>query len=298
MRHGRAPADVKADSATERSVTVPHHLFGPAGRSPKLALVGGFGATDFNGVSVLSRLASFLRGVDPSGNAGSWRLTAPVIVAPAARKLRDSALRQFGPAEAPNGIEELTKDAYRRIAIRSSDGNLEHLPQVRLEAPDEDEREAACLFGLPVVEQSGNQQADRTLISAWRSYGGESFDIAVGRGGQLEPGHCEVVFRALLAFMNRIGLLQGLDLGEDDEDLHYFDANRTRDIRCGARGLFVSRREVGAWLQAGDSIGSVYDAFDGDPSHEARTPVAGLLSAVRRQPLVEEGAMVARVLAT
>ena len=297
MRHSHARDDKGLGNAGRGVPTVPHHVFGPPLGSPRLALVGGFGASDFDGVSVLSRLASFLRRVDASGETGRWRLAAPIIVVPAALELQSTAHRQFGTAETLAGIEDCTSGALRRIAIRSSDRNLEHLPQVRLETPDEDEREAACLFGLPVVEESGKRRADRSLGSAWRAHGGESFDIVVGRSGQLEPIFCESVFRAILAFMGRVGLLHGVDLAEDETDLHYFEANRLFDLRCGARGLFVTHRNVGEWLQAGDTVGSVYDAFDGDPRHEVCTPVGGLLSALRRQPLVEAGASVARVLA-
>lgn len=298
MRHNQAHSDEGPENAGKGALTVPHHRFGPPVGAPRLALVGGFGGTDFNGVSVLSRLASFLRRVDASGEVGRCRLAAPVIVVPASRGLQDPVHRQFGTGETLPGIENFTRGALQRIAIRSSDGDLEHLPQVRLETPDEDEREAACLFGLPVVEESGKRAVDGSLFAAWHAHGGESFDIVVGRGGQLVPAFCESVFRALLAFMSRLGLLHGVDLQEDDADLHYFESDRRFDLRCGARGLFVTRRNVGDWLQAGDTVGTVYDAFDGDPRHEVHTPVGGLLSALRRQPLVEEGAMVACVLAT
>jgi len=296
MRHVRAPADKILGNAIESARGVPHHLFGPPMGAPRLALVGGFGEADFNGISVLSRLASFLRRIESSGPDGRWRLTAPVLVAPSANGFRWAVTGRSGRDAMPEGIEALTRAAIRRIAVRSPSEDLEYLPQVRLESPDEDEREMACLLGLPVVEQPASELADPTLISFWRRHGGESLDVAVGREGQLEPAHCEVVFGALLAFMNRVGLLQGVDVEQDEGDLHYFDASRPFDLRCGARGLFVSHRPVGAWLQAGETVGWIYDAFDGDPRNEVRTPVTGLLSAVRRQPLVEEGGVAARVL--
>jgi hypothetical protein len=61
-------------------------------------------------------------------------------------------------------------------------------------------------------------------------------------------------------------------------------------------GWFVSRRGVGEWLRAGERIGAVYDGFAGDQTAEILAPVAGLLSGIRRQPLLCEGDLLARLL--
>ncbi|HSJ95535.1 MAG TPA: hypothetical protein VLC53_00595, partial [Myxococcota bacterium] len=61
-------------------------------------------------------------------------------------------------------------------------------------------------------------------------------------------------------------------------------------------GWFVSRLEVGQWIQAGELLGYFYDGFHGDLSAEICSPVSGLLSGIRRQPLLCEGGLVARVL--
>jgi uncharacterized protein len=60
-------------------------------------------------------------------------------------------------------------------------------------------------------------------------------------------------------------------------------------------GLFISSLEVGRWLQAGDLIGRVYDGFDGQLRAQVKTPVSGLLSGIRRQPLLFEGDLIARI---
>jgi len=63
-------------------------------------------------------------------------------------------------------------------------------------------------------------------------------------------------------------------------------------------GLFVTRLEVGRWIQAGSVVGHVYDAFSGEIRAEVRTPVSGLVSSVRRQPLLIEGDLMIRILMT
>jgi len=60
-------------------------------------------------------------------------------------------------------------------------------------------------------------------------------------------------------------------------------------------GFFVSKLEVGAWLKAGDLIGYLYDGFTGKVREEMHAPVGGLLLGLRRQPLVFEGDLIARI---
>ncbi|MBI1829077.1 MAG: hypothetical protein HYR87_06365, partial [Thaumarchaeota archaeon] len=69
----------------------------------------------------------------------------------------------------------------------------------------------------------------------------------------------------------------------------------TFPLVAGCAGLFVSTLAVGTWLRPGDPIGTVYDAFAGRLRAEVRAPVAGLLSGLRRQPLLCEGDLVARI---
>ena len=77
--------------------------------------------------------------------------------------------------------------------------------------------------------------------------------------------------------------------------MHYFGVEQTSGILAEAAGLFISDLEVGRWLQAGDLLGHVYDSFDGQLRAEVKTPVSGLLSGIRRQPLLFEGDLIARV---
>lgn len=100
----------------------------------------------------------------------------------------------------------------------------------------------------------------------------------------------------LVGFFQRTDILQGTPLSpEQDEDLHYFGMDQTVSVITEAAGLFISSLGVGRWLQAGDLIGQVFDGFDGQLRAEIKAPVSGLLSGIRRQPLLFEGALIARL---
>jgi len=309
------PALLRMTAPLRDTFEIPYHDIGPPERPPRLALVAGLHGNELNGVFVLSRLASFLNGIH-NGNRSGQHLHERVVIIPAVNVLgvntrsrtwpfdKIDINRMFpGHAEGETtqriaaALLQVTSQAYYRVDIHTSNLDIEEMPQVRLYAPNDDERATACLFGLPaVLERPINRIFTTNLVHAWRDYGGENFVIQCGLAGNLQTAHCETLFRGLVAFLDRTGIVTGLTLAEDEEDLRYFGLHQTFAMLAEHAGIFVSRLEVGRWLQAGDSLGHVYDGFTGDIRTEVIAPVAGLLSSLRRQPLLFEGDMLARIL--
>jgi putative transposase len=190
--------------------------------------------------------------------------------------------------------------AYRQEMTKrfqSASRDFEALPQVRLYAPTPDEYTTAGLFGLPaVIESPMHATFSATISHAWKTCSGENFVIYAGYAGSLRLPHFECLFRALVAFLQRTGFLQVTPLSpEHEEDVHYFGIGQVVSVIADTAGLFISHLEVGRWLQAGDLIGHVFDGFDGHLRAEIKASVAGLLSGIRRQPLLFEGDLMARL---
>lgn len=293
---------------------IPYHDLGPIGGSPGLALVAGLHGNELNGIFVLSRLAEFLARV-ADGRETSHRLNGRIVIVPAVNVLgvntrsrrwpfdKTDINRMFPGYDAgettqriANAVFQATRAARYRVDVHSSNLDFEELPQVRLYEPTEDERSSALLFGLPaVIERRTDQVFTSTLGHAWRTSGGENFVIQAGRAGDLQLPHCERLFRALMAFLHHTGLVTGIDLATEDQDTHYFGVDRTMSLVSDHAGLFVTHVQVGTWLQAGALIGEVYDGFSGERRAEVRAPASGLLSGIRRQPLLYEGDLIARL---
>lgn len=293
---------------------IPYHDFGPAGQRPRLALVAGLHGNELNGIFVLSRLAEFLRRV-AEGRAAGHALTGRIIVVPAVNVLgvntrsrrwpfdRSDINRMFPGYDVGETTQRIahavlaaTRDAQTRVDVHSSNLDFEELPQVRLYAPSDTERATALLFGLPaVIEREPDQVFTTTLAHAWRSCGGETFILQAGRAGDLQLPHCERLFRALMAFLHHTGIVTGITLAPEEQDTHAFGASQSVALVSDHAGLFVTALQVGAWLAAGALIGEVFDAFGGERRAEIRAPVSGLLSGLRRQPLLYEGDLIARL---
>jgi predicted deacylase len=294
---------------------VPYHDFGPQTEPPRVALVAGLHGDELNGVFVLSRLASFLRRI-ADGRRPGVELRGRVLVVPAVNVLGVNVRTRHFPFDGTDvnrmfpgyaagettqriaaALLSLTVAARWRIDLHSSNADFEELPQVRLYQPTDEEREAARWLGLPaIVERPESATYLATLVSAWRTHGGRGLAIQAGHAGSLQAGHCERVFRALLDFLEAEGVLYGVRLAESEETVHHFGPRQAFPVISEHAGWFVSRLKVGHWLRAGDRVGYIYDGFSGEQRAEAKTPVAGLLSGIRRQPLLCEGDLLARIL--
>ncbi|MCC6136346.1 MAG: succinylglutamate desuccinylase/aspartoacylase family protein [Candidatus Contendobacter sp.] len=289
---------------------LPRYDLGPGGRTPRLALVANLHGNELNGMFVLARLAAFLKSIE-SGEQDGLRLRERVVIIPTMhdanlpiaaipRRERSGVMerRHHNPGRTMlETVATLTRTAYYRVDLHSTAPEIEEMPQVRLYAPSDDERASACLFGLPaVIERPAIDDAASGLVRAWRAHGGENFVIHAGQAGNLQTGHCETLFRALAAFLDRTGIVSGLRPVDDDEDLRYFGLQQVMTVAAEQSGLFASGLEVGCWVRTGEVLGQIYDSLTGGIQAEVVAPVAGLLASLRRQPLLQPGDLVARLL--
>jgi uncharacterized protein len=310
----KAPALLRMTAPLRENFDIPYHDVGPREDHPALALVAGIHGDELNGIFVLSRLASFLQRVQRDEIPGH-QLRRRVIVVPAVNVLGVNLRSRRWPFDSTDinrmfpgydagettqriahAVLALTRPAHYRIDIHSSNLDFEELPQIRLYAPNDDERTSARLFGLAaVIERPMNKIFTSTIGHAWRDCGGQNFVIQAGQAGVLQPWHCERLFRALVGFLTRTDIVRGGPLADEEDDVHYFGLEHTLPLISGHAGLFVSRHPVGRWLQAGEVIGHVYDGFSGESLIDITTPIAGMLSGIRRQPLLFEGDLIARI---
>ncbi|HCK82797.1 MAG TPA: hypothetical protein DIC59_15210 [Candidatus Competibacteraceae bacterium] len=290
----------------DRGGVFAYHDIGPKERAPRLALVADLHGNELNGMFILSRLAAYLRGIRLSDRRG-LRLRERIVIVPTINTLEpvdahkapqraDTSRRRLLWVEATDAVLALTRTAYYRVDIHQANLDIEEMPQVRLYAPSDDERATACLFGLPaVIERPMEHGAVSGLAHAWRQQGGENFSIYAGQSGSVQTRHCEIVFKALVAFLDRTGIVTGLKSTGADE-LGYFGLRQICVVSAEQPGIFSSPLEVGRWVRAGEELGQIYDSFSGGVRLRVIAPTTGLLASLRRQPLLGKGELLARIL--
>jgi predicted deacylase len=293
---------------------IPCHEIGPKSSNPASALVAGLHGDEINGIFILSRLADFLNSVE-AGKYPELRLLKKVLIIPAVNVLGVNLRTRAWPFDKTDinrmfpgsttsettqriayAVLEATKRADYRIDIHTASTDFEEIPQVRLHGPTSAERDTARLFGLPaIMERSLSPVFTTTLLCSWRAWPGESFVLRVGQAGTVQLDHCQRVFRSLVSFLGKIGVLEGVQIAQEDEEVCCFDKSSAFRVYAERAGTFVSDRQVGRWVSAGQELGYIYDSFNGNVIEKVVSPVAGLLTGIRRHPLLFEGDLILRV---
>lgn len=293
---------------------IPSHEIGPAATHPAVALVAGLHGDEINGIFILSRLADFLNSVE-AGAYSELRLVKRVLIIPAVNVLGVNLRTRTWPFDKTDinrmfpgstigettqriayAVLEATKRAEFRIDLHTASTDFEEVPQVRLYGPSDEERQTARLFGLPaIMERSMSPVFTTTLMHSWKVWPGQSFLLRVGQAGTVQLDHCQRVFRSLVSFLGRIGVLEGVRIAVEDEETCCFDKPSAFRVFAEKAGTFVSDRQVGRWVHAGQELGYIYDSLDGNVIEKVVAPVAGLLTGIRRHPLLFEGDLIVRV---
>ncbi len=189
-------------------------------------------------------------------------------------------------------LAKIRSHARYCLSLCADDEHTERLPQVCLDAADDDERSTACLFGLSAVIERVDSGDSMQLGDDWY---GEQFVVKLGRAGELNLEYCNTVFQSLLAFLTRTGLI---DLDEDvgiEDDLNFFGPDQIVQRTAKQQGLFVCRYSPGKWVNRGEFIGSIYCSASGSELVQVTAPANGLLTALRRTPEVRVGDLLLEV---
>lgn len=293
---------------------IPCHEIGPKSSHPATALVAGLHGDEINGIFILSRLADFLNSVE-AGKYPELRLLKRVLIIPAVNVLGVNLRTRTWPFDKTDinrmfpgstisettqriayAVLEATKRAEFRIDIHTASIDFEEIPQVRLYGPSNIERESALKFGLQaVMERSLSPVFTTTMMASWKVWPGQSFVLRVGQAGTVQLDHCQRVFRSLVSFLGRIGVLEGVQIAVEDEEVCCFGRESAFRVYAEKAGTFVSDLKVGRWVGSGQELGYVYDSFSGNVIEKVLAPVAGLLTGIRRHPLLFEGDLILRV---
>lgn len=121
-----------------------------------------------------------------------------------------------------------------------------------------------------------------------------------GSGNRLYDRVGRELSDGVLNLLCRLGVLP-----DDDLPFHWAAIQRPRVVgdadvhraRAERGGLFMPVGRVGAEVEVGDPLGDVVDPASGEHHETVTAPVSGRLMALREQPVVYPGSLVARVVA-
>jgi predicted deacylase len=287
------------------------------GPGPRVAVLAGIHGDELEGLYVCHRLAAWLEGLAASRPEA---LLGQVELYPAMNPLGLDTLtrlvpvyeidlnRSFpghGEGPLPQRIAEAAmrqlRDAALVIDIHASNIFLREIPQVRINQ----------IFAKQLVPLAQRMNVDliwlhgavtvleATIAHSLNSLGVPCLVVEMGVGMRVTPAFTEQVVIGTLNLWQDLGVLAAdldisapsrLPLLADDDNVHYLNAETS--------GLFIPTVDHWINVRTGELLGRIISPHDGGILSEVRSPVDGVLFTLREYPLVYEGSLMARIMAT
>jgi predicted deacylase len=287
------------------------------GHRPKVAVLAGIHGDELEGLYVCHRLAAWLEDL---ATARPDALLGQVELYPAMNPLGLDTLQRLVPVyetdlnrnfpghsegPLPQRIAETAmrhlRDAALVIDIHASNIFLREIPQVRINQT----------FATPLVPLAQRMNVDliwlhgsvtvleATIAHSLNSLGVPCLVVEMGVGMRVTPAFTEQLVIGILNLWRDLGVLDPdveiptpsrIPFLADDGNVHYLNAETS--------GLFIPTVEHWISVYAGELLGRIVSPHGGGILSEVRSPVNGMLFTLREYPLVYEGSLMARIMAT
>lgn len=110
---------------------------------------------------------------------------------------------------------------------------------------------------------------------------------------KIDQKYCNQLVDGIFALMKHMGIWQG-DVIEPREAVITYDDQVTY-LNSESSGIFIPNVSVYSMVEKGDTIGSVVSVITGSVEEIIKAPVAGMVTALREYPAIEEGSLLARI---
>lgn len=110
---------------------------------------------------------------------------------------------------------------------------------------------------------------------------------------KIDQKYCNQLVDGIFALMKHMGIWQG-DVIEPRKAVITYD-NQVTYLNSESSGIFIPNVSVYSKVEKGDTIGSVVSVITGSVEEIIKAPVAGMVTALREYPAIEEGSLLARI---
>jgi len=287
------------------------------GHGPKAAVIAGIHGDELEGLYVCHRLARWLEKLSLENPAA---LLGRVELYPAMNTLGldtlyrvmpvyDTDLNRNFPGSATGDIPHRVADATMKallgsslvIDIHASNIYLREIPQVRIN------REFAETL-VPLANRmnidliwihSSMTVLETTIAHSLNEIGIPCIVVEMGVGMRVTPYYCEQLVAGILTLWQEQGVIApGVKIPEISHTPLVADDTNVFFLNAPTSGMFVARTEHWIRVARGELLGTIVSPFQGEILAEVRSPVDGILFTLREYPLVYEGSLMARIMAT
>ena len=287
------------------------------GDGPKVAILAGVHGDELEGLYVCHRLAAWIEALastQPEALLGQIELFPamnPLGLDTLQRlvPLYETDLNRNFPGHTQGPLPQRIAEAAMRhlgnaslvIDIHASNIFLREIPQVRINQTfAETLVPLARRMNVDLIWVHGAVTVlEATIAHSLNSRGVPCLVVEMGLGMRITPAFTEQLVVGILNLWRDLGVLAPqleipapgrTPLLADDHNVHYLNAETS--------GLFIPTVEHWINVHADELLGRIVSPYGGNTLSEVCSPVDGILFTLREYPLVYEGSLMARIMAT
>lgn len=182
------------------------------------------------------------------------------------------------------------------IDIHASNIYLEEIPQIRINELHKDKLlPMGKLLNVDYIWLHATSTVlESTLAYTLNSRNVPTLVVEMGVGMRITKKYCDQLVDGIFSLMKNMGIWTG-EVAPVREPIVSEDGN-VCFINASVSGIFVSDTEHWKDVKKGSPIGRIIDPLKGEVVDEIVSPVDGILFTLREYPVVDEGALIARIL--
>lgn len=183
------------------------------------------------------------------------------------------------------------------LDVHASNIYLTEVPQIRINTIHKD-------FLLPFAEKAnvdfvwihGNSTVlESTFAYSLNSIGTPCLVVEMGVGMRLTGEYGHQLTNGILNMMKDMGMWTG-DVEPVRAPIISDDPNDVVFLNAPCSGMFMKTKNHGSWVNKGETVGYIFDPFQGEVLEYINASKSGLLFTIREYPLVDEGSLMGRIL--
>lgn len=195
-------------------------------------------------------------------------------------------------------VFEDMKDADFCVDVHGSNMFLHEILQVRMNDDNVDELlpYARALNTDMIWIHPSNQVKRGSLVYELNRIGVKSFVTESSYAYRIDQNYGNQLVDGIFALMKELGIWEGETI-IPREPLITNDGEMSF-INSESSGIFIPDVRVSSFVRKGDRIGTVVDVITGSVEEIVTAPKTGVISAMREYPAIEEGSLLARIVAS
>ena len=288
--------------------------FGEHQGVPTCSIVGSMRGDEVQQAYACARVVERLEHVE---ERGGLRKGVRILVIPCANPLSMNVASRFWPADGTDINRRFPGDAHGETTERVAAGIfgavhgsaygiqfasfnqqgdfLPHVRVMRVGAVSDESLAMAEDFRLPCVVSRDAQPFDTgTLNYSWQEWGTHAFSVYSRTTDRIDRPSATLVGNAVMRFLGTRGLISGRVSGGTDGVRP--DEAELVDVRTeGSSGYLDGRVKPGDFVEKGQELGLVLDAFDAHVRERLVSPVAGQVFFCRVKALVQQRMVAYRI---